>query len=206
MRKSILWKDYFWFRRNSKTTSRNDKETQNLSWKNEKKESFAKIKEAIVEAPTLQSPNFDKEFILYTFSSDHSIVVVLTWKDKVGEEFPVSFMSAWLQGVEVNYPAIDTQAFALLKVVKHLWLYIRRSHTKIIVPHSAVRYLLIQKELGDRWGNWMASLQEYDLEIKQEKLVKGQGLWKLVVESLDLQEEEGEEWEKEVDMLQREVL
>lgn len=32
---------------------------------NEAKKSFQGIKEAIVEAPTLVSPNFDKEFLLY---------------------------------------------------------------------------------------------------------------------------------------------
>ena len=46
--------------------------------KKERKEAFDRIKEAIAEAPTLQSPNFDKESILYTFAYDHSIVVVLT--------------------------------------------------------------------------------------------------------------------------------
>lgn len=50
----------------------------NFKWKRERKEAFYKIKEAIAKAPTLQSPNFDKELILYTFSSDHSIAVVLT--------------------------------------------------------------------------------------------------------------------------------
>ena len=53
--------------------------------------------------------------------------------------------------------------------------------------------------------NWLTSSQEYDLEIKPTKLVKGQGLCKLVVKELDLQEEE-EGWENEDDMLQREVL
>ena len=36
----------------------------NFKWKKERREAFDKIKEAIVEAPTLQSPNFDNEFIL----------------------------------------------------------------------------------------------------------------------------------------------
>ena len=75
----------------------------------------------------------------------------------------------------------------------------------MIVRHSVVRYLLIQKETGDRQGNWLTSLQEYDLEIKPTKLVKGQGLCKLVVEALDLQESE-EGWENEVDMFEREVI
>ena len=49
------------------------------------------------------------------------------------------------------------------------------------------------------------SLQEYDLEIKPSKHVKGQGLCKLMAEALDLQEDE-EGWENEADMLEREVL
>ena len=49
-----------------------------FKWAKEKKEAFDKIKEAIAEAPTLWNPKFDKEFILYTFASDHLIVFVLT--------------------------------------------------------------------------------------------------------------------------------
>lgn len=51
-------------------------------------------------------------------------------------------------------------------------------------------------------------MQGYDSEIKPEKFVKGQGLCKLVAETLDLQEEEEEEegWENEADMLEKEVL
>ena len=53
------------------------KKDENYKWTKERKEAFAKIKEAITEAPTW-SPIFDKEFILYRFSFDHSIAVVLT--------------------------------------------------------------------------------------------------------------------------------
>ena len=101
------------------------------------------IKEAIVETPTLWSPNFDNEFILYTFASDHSIDVVLTQKNEDEEEFLVSFMSTRLQGIELRYPAIDKQAFVVFKAVKHFRPYLLRSHTKVIVPHTAVRALLI---------------------------------------------------------------
>ena len=73
----------------------------------------------------------------------HSIVVVLTQKNEEGEEFPVSFMSTSLQGDELKYPAIEKQAFAMFKAMKHFRPYLLRSHTKIIVPHSAVGALLI---------------------------------------------------------------
>jgi hypothetical protein len=51
-----------------------------------------------------------------------------------------------------------------------------------------VRNLLVQKELGEKWENWMTSLQEYDLEITPAQIVRGQGLCKLVVDSVEEQE------------------
>ena len=87
----------------------------------------------------------------------------------------------------MKYPAIDKHAFAVFKAIKHFHPYLLRSHTKVIVPHTVVRALLIQKELGDQRGNWLTTLQEYDLEIKPAKLVKGQGLCKLVAEAQDPQ-------------------
>lgn len=95
------------------------KKDPNFKWTKERKEAFDRIKEAIAEAPTLRSPNFDKEFILSTFASDHLIVVVLTQKSEDGEEFLVSFMSTGLQGAKLNYPIINKQDFAVVKVVKH---------------------------------------------------------------------------------------
>lgn len=113
-------------------------------------EAFDKIKEAIAEAPTLQSPNFDKEFILYTFSFDHSTTVLLTQNNEVVEEFLVSFMSTRLQGAQLNYTTINKKYFVAFKDVKHFQPYLLRSHTKFIVPHLMVRYLLIQKDPIDR--------------------------------------------------------
>jgi hypothetical protein len=51
-----------------------------------------------------------------------------------------------------------------------------------------VRNLLVQKELGEKRENWMTSLQEYDLEITPAQIVRGQGLCKLVADSVEEQE------------------
>ena len=76
-------------------------------------------------------------------------------------------MSTGLQGAELNYPAIDKQAYAVFKVVKQFKPYILKNRTKVIVPYPAVRSLLIQKELGERRGNWVTTLQEYDLALER---------------------------------------
>ena len=73
-------------------------------------------------------------------------------------------MSTGLQGDDLKYPAIDKQAFVAFKVVKHIFPHLLRSHTKVIVPHTMFIALLIQKEPKDLRGNWLTTLQEYDLE------------------------------------------
>ena len=93
----------------------------------------------------------------------------------------------------MNYPAVDTQAYAIFKVVKQFRPYILKNRTKVIVPHPAVRSLFIQKELGERRGNWVTTLQEYDLEFKLASIVKGKGLCKLMVEGKNNEEND---WER----------
>ena len=58
----------------------------------------------------------------------------------------------------MNYPAVDTQAYAVFKEVKKFRPYILKNWTKVIIPHPAVRSLFIQKELGERRGNLVTTL------------------------------------------------
>jgi hypothetical protein len=109
----------------------------------------------------------------------------------------VSFMSTNLQGTKLNYHAIDKHAYAIYKAVKHFRSYILKNHTKVIVPHPAIRSLFTRQDMAERIGNWMEVVQEFDLDIKPAKLVKGQGLCKLAAEAQD-QVNEDLEWENEM--------
>jgi hypothetical protein len=92
----------------------------------------------ISRALVLRSPNFNRDFNLYTFASDQSLAEVLTQKDDDNNEAPMSFMSTNLQGAELNYPSIDKHAYAVYKAIKNFRSYILKNHTKVIVPHPAV--------------------------------------------------------------------
>ena len=85
---------------------------------------------------------------------------MLTQKEDEGDEYPISFMSTGLQGVELNYYAIDKQAYAVFKAVKQFKPYILKNRTKLVVPHPAFCTLFAQNELGERRGNWVTTLQE----------------------------------------------
>ena len=106
-------------------------------------------------------------------------------------------MSTSLQGAELNYPAIDKEAYVVFKAVKQFRPYTLKNRTKVIVPRPAVRSLFVQKELGERRGNWVTTLQEYDLEFKPTSIVKGQGLCKLMTEG---QNSEENSWDNEAEL------
>ena len=91
-------------------------------------------------------------------------------------------MSRSLKNSELKYTNMEKQAYALVKSLKHFRTYIGYSKVVAYVPHSAVKDILSQQDcLGIR-GKWVSKIQEYDLEIKPTKLIKGQGLAKMMTE------------------------
>jgi len=88
-----------------------------FKWNKEENDSFYLIKIPIVEAPSLSSLNFMRDFILYTFASNLSLVIVFMQKDNNNEERPIYFLSIRQQGTKINFLDIDKKAYAVYKVV-----------------------------------------------------------------------------------------
>jgi hypothetical protein len=104
-------------------------------------------------------------------------------KNSEGYEQPIAFFSKALRDAALNYNIMEKQAFTLVKAIKDFRVYILHSHTIAYVPNVVVKDILTQDNPDDRRGKWIAVIMEYDIEIKPTKLIKGQGLAKLMVES-----------------------
>eukprot|EP00253_Pinus_taeda_P036378 PITA_36378 len=159
-----------------------------FKWGSTEKEAFELIKQSIIIAPALNTPNVSNHFTLYTIASNFSYATVLTQINNHNLEAPISFYSSNLQGVELNYSEVEKQAFAVYKAVRHYRPFLLKAHTKVIVPFSSVRQLLIQRELEEKRANWVTTLQEYDLEIKPAKIVRGQGFCRLLAGASNIPE------------------
>lgn len=59
-------------------------------------------------------------------------------------------------------------------------MYLLHSHTVAFVPSIAVKDILLEPDPEGRRAKWIAILLEYDLDTKHTKLVRGQGLAKLM--------------------------
>ena len=62
-------------------------------------------------------------------------------------------------------------------------MYILQSHITAFVPTAAVKDILFQGDSEGKRGKWIAKIQEYELEIRPTKLIKGQGLAKILSKS-----------------------
>ena len=78
---------------------------------------------------------------------------------------------------------MEKQAFSLVKAIKDFIVYILYSHIIAYVPNAVVKDILTQGGLDGKRGKWITTILEYDLEIKPTKLIKVQGLSKLMAES-----------------------
>ena len=56
-------------------------------------------------------------------------------------------------------------------------------HALVYVPNAAVKYVLTHNDPEGRCGKWINAMLEYYLEIKPKKLIKAQGLAKLMKDS-----------------------
>jgi hypothetical protein len=159
------------------------KKDNEVKWSPEARYSFDQIKKYLGEAPVLASPDYSKEFLIFSFASDNTIVFVLLQRNEEKQEQPIAFFSKSLRDSELKYNIMEKQAYALVKALKYFRVYVLHSKIIAYVPSNTVKEILNQPDTDGKRGKWIAKIQEYDLEIKPTKLIKGQGLEKLLVES-----------------------
>jgi hypothetical protein len=131
----------------------------------------------------LASRDYLKEFIIFSFASKHTIIEVLLQRNEEGFEQSISFFNKSLRDVELKYDIIEKQAYAMVKALKAFRTYVLHSKIIVYVPTSSMKDIFVQPDSDGKRGRWLAKIQEFDLEIKPTKFIKGQGLAKILAES-----------------------
>jgi hypothetical protein len=137
----------------------------------------------LTEAHVLISPDYSKDFLIFSFASFNTVAAVLLQKNVEGLEQPISFFSRALRDVEIKYDIMEKQAYALVKSLKAFRVYVLHSKIIAYVPSAAMKEILIQPDIDGRRSRWITRILEFDLEINPTKMIKGQGLAKLLDES-----------------------
>ena len=90
-----------------------------IKWTHEAKKSFEDIKKAIFEARVLASPDFSKDFLIFSFASEHTLAGVLLQKNHEGHEKTISFYRKTIIDSPLKHYIFDKQSYALVQDLKY---------------------------------------------------------------------------------------
>eukprot|EP00253_Pinus_taeda_P026676 PITA_26676 len=158
------------------------KKGSEIKWTDATRRSCESIKKAIMEAPTLISPDYNKEFHIFSFAFDDTLAAILLQADEEGSEHLVAFFSKTLRDAKLRYDIIEKQVYVFIKFLKAFRIYILHSRVIAYVPSASINDVLMQPDADGRRAKWIANLIEFNIELKPTKLVRAQGLARLMAE------------------------
>ena len=120
-------------------------------------DSFQKLKEALMQAPLLATPNFDLPFRMVTDASQVGLGGVLLQDDK-----PIAYESKKLTTTEMNYSTTDRELYAVVHCLKKWKVYMfHNSENLVITDHKPNSTLPTKTDLSSRQVRWIEFLQQF---------------------------------------------
>ncbi len=139
-----------------------------FSWSEEAQNSFASVKELLVNSPALALYNPDLPTIISTDASDYGLGAVFSQILTDNSERTVAFASRTLTPAERKYSTVEKEALACVWAVEKWRTYLWGRTFKLRTDHQALTTLLTTKG-GDRAGmriaRWAARLLCFNYEV-----------------------------------------
>ena len=128
-------------------------------------EVFEKLKLALLLAPILRTPNWQKSFLVFTVASGEGVGVTLAQLDDEGFDHSIYYASRQLTLEEMNYTVTEREGLGVIFALKKFRHYLLETKATVVTDHQALVYLLNKPNATRRIARWIIFLQEFDLEI-----------------------------------------
>ncbi|XP_022007536.1 uncharacterized protein LOC110906766 [Helianthus annuus] len=129
---------------------------------------FEFLKEKLVSAPILVSPDWSLPFELTCDASDYAVGAVLGQR-REKHFHPIYYASKTLNDAQENYTTTEKELLAVVFAFDKFRSYLVLSKTVVFTDHSALRHLFQKKDAKPRLIRWILLLSEFDIEIKDKK-------------------------------------
>ena len=144
-------------------------QNRTFEWTEECQESFDILRNALISAPILAYPDFNKPFLLMTDASATGLGVVLSQQSEDKQEKVIAYASRVLQPAERNYSVTERECLAVVWAVQHFRPYLYGQPFDIITDHSALQSILKTQRPNGRVARWIMTLQEFNYNILYRK-------------------------------------
>ena len=141
---------------------------KSCEWSTKQLKCFEALKRALVTAPILAYPDFDKQFIVHSDASDYAIAAVLLQRhDKLLK--PVSFASRRLIEAETRYTVSERELLAIIYAYQRFYAYVYGRPIIFYTDHMSLvtarrlRYPNVEEK---RLVRLFHQLQDVDYELR----------------------------------------
>ena len=151
-------------------------------WNEAAQQAFEELKNAMVQAPVLGMPNFEKEFTVETDACGNGIGAVLQQ-----DGHPLAYLSKSLSPKHQVLSTYEKEFLAVILALERWKGYLMDRHFKIKTDHFSLKYLLDQRLTTPFQAKWLPKLLGYDYEIAYKK-----GSENIVADALSRREVQGQ--------------
>lgn len=144
------------------------KKGQKITWTNAADKAFCDIKQELVSAPILVSPDFSLPFSIQCDASDTGLGCVLT-QEQNGQEKVIAFASRSLSKSERNYSVTERECLACVFGCEKFRPYVEGAHFTVITDHASLKWLFNMRDLSGRLARWSVRLNQFNFNIEHRK-------------------------------------
>src|SRR6478735_2276225 len=137
-------------------------------WNDEHQSAYDTLKSALVSAPVLRFPDFERPFELHTDGAcTAGIGVMLCQRDPDNNRvYAVAFASRSLAPNERNYGVSEVEALAIVWGIKKFAHYLTGTKFTVVTDHQALQFFnSLSSDLRGRLARWSLYLQQHDYTI-----------------------------------------
>jgi hypothetical protein len=127
-------------------------------------EAFETLKGALVAAPILTRPDFNKPFCLDVDWSPKGVGAILSQKEGRMERV-ISYASKGLTSVQRKFHPMEGECYALIWGIMHFRQYLHRTHFILRTDHKPLEWLATVSDANGRRGRWIDLLQDFSFKI-----------------------------------------
>ena len=133
-------------------------------WDAECEKAFQTLKQKLISAPILYSPDWDQPFIIYTDASIYAMGAILAQVlDKT--ERVIRYWSRVLNSAQRRYSTTEREALAIVCAIREFNCYVGGRPFTVVTDHKPLVGLKDHKDPHGRIARWMLEFQSHTFDI-----------------------------------------
>ena len=124
---------------------------------------FKSLKETMISAPILVSPDWKKPFRGHIDASQTAVGGTLTQLDENGKDRVIAYFSKKLDPAEQNYTANDRELLGLIRFLERFRCYLEGWEFEIFTDNQVLKHFFTKKDLSRKEARWIETLGNFGI-------------------------------------------